>query len=1024
MDDRTLDFRQRGFLPPQYLIYRLPMRDRAAWQNIPPLPCLVDLAGRRLRHDTAAVRLAWGGGYLWLQIRQTGDKFCVRPDIPAEHPDFWRQDHIELRCLLPGSETRAFRLLVVPNGRFAVYGATSASPIKVQKTNRDTIVARLPLCLLALPENPEGEIRSGIVAQVRWQNEIADIACSSAAELGFDHAERWGEFIFAAAPPAWYFTAQEQTLTVFNRSGQRCRGLLRLTAESDGNTADRVILATERVFPAGKTAIRLRWPCTADRFERYSVAIAASGRSLFLGSFTRRACIPRRAPCRQPHPYLLFSADDLPRLRDKVQHEPWRTLAKRLLAETDRLYTKWEKERLAANSFDFTPGCLNWFRVAKETMLGRGQSGSDPAAARLWQWQSEEAREAWREIVRTVEPKPQQMAVLLNELNRLLRCRDLYDPDAFARVRLPSEARALLRRGLNRLPESLVVRFNRILLQSAVECIHNFRMDLLDIPARLWERWLATADPKAPATATAAVAKALDLTILGHEIHLHEGMAAGNLALAYDSFAPLLGTAERRLWQMLLRRFLELYLETAGRRSWTVTTIANANPVGNGGCGLAALAMWREAPALARRSLYCARENIRSWLDYCNGPHGGNTEGAQYWQYGMENFLRFALALERTTGSDDGLLNHPAVKNMMNMIRLCLTNDGALHGVNDTIPMPIGGSLAWFAASRWGDALGLWYGDHAWHWLNQRRRQGKTAVYGCSLSEALLYRPLAGLAKKAPALPTAICLPDIQYATIRSAPRWDAAWVAGLKGSRPPYTHHNQPDTGSMWLDVRGERLLIDPGYYKEKAEYHSLPLIGGVGPKLPHTWTGRIFACESQGNIRYLACDSTAAYDHAQRVHRHLLLVAEEALIILDDIVAAQPVTLLFQCGAPTAALAQKGAAAWLIKGIKTTLAVACFSPGRLKAILESERTLHDVHWGYHFADCRWFPVRVAHRGLGPIVTIVAKPQRVRYCVRFHPDRVAIALGGQRRLLFALSSQGWLWLKEDEDRAPMAAAH
>ncbi len=997
MDDETAVFRQRGFLPPQYFIHRLSGRGSAGWRCIQPLPCLVDPSGRRLLPVAAAVRLAWRDGFLWLHIRQHCRKIFERPEIPSTHPDFWRQDHVEFRCLLPDDKARAFRLLITPRGRFAAYGAHSAAKAIVVKRQTSALVAGLPLPLLGLGNQPEGECRRGIVAQVCWHGEIDEIACSSACELGFEHSERFGEFVFAAEQPSWHFAVEGRGLIVRNLSRRRRRAMLRVEAESAGGMADRVILTKELAFPPGETAIPLSWPCAAERFERYAIAIAEGERTFRLGSFTRRGDLPPLAlsPSRQ-HPYLLFSADDLPRLRAKVRQQPWRSLARTLLAETDKLYRECEKKLSAAPSLDFTSTCLNWFRVAKETMLGRGQSGSDPAAARLWQLQSPAARAAWQEIVRTVEPRPPQLAVLLAELNRLLRRRDLYEEQAFRHVRLPAEAHSLLRRGLNRLPEALLVRFNRILLQNAVECIHNFRMDLLDIPAKMWARWLATGDPKAPLLATKAVAKAADLVILGHEIHLHEGMAAGNLALAYDSFAPLLRAEERRPWQQMLRRFLDLYVETADRRSWTVTTIANANPVGNGGCGLAALAMWREAPRLARRSLEHARANIRRWLDYCHGPYGGNTEGAQYWQYGMENFLRFALALERAAGSDDGLLSHPAVKNAMNMVRLGLSNDGAMHGVNDTVPMPIGGNIAWFAAARRGDVLGLWYGDHAWRWLMRRRRQGKPAVYGCPLRDALLYRPAVGLSAKAPLLPEAICLPDIQCATLRSAPRWNAAWVAGLKGSRPPYTHHNQPDTGSLWLDVHGERLLIDPGYYKGKSEYHCLPLIGGTGPKPPREWTGRIIACESRDGIRYAACDATAAYEQAQRVRRHLLLLEEGALVIIDDIVAKQPATLLFQCGAPTVA---KSTASWLIKGRKTALAVSCFSPGRLNAILEKERSLHDVHWGYHFADCRWFPVRVLHSGKGPIVTVVTEPRLANaYRLRFQADgSINIIFPGRR---------------------------
>jgi hypothetical protein len=72
------------------------------------------------------------------------------------------------------------------------------------------------------------------------------------------------------------------------------------------------------------------------------------------------------------------------------------------------------------------------------------------------------------------------------------------------------------------------------------------------------------------------------------------------------------------------------------------------------------------------------------------------------------------------------------------------------------------------------------------------------------------------------ALPEAYALHSIEYGILRSGPQWDCALTAGLKGSRPPYTHHNQSDTGSFSMEVRGRRLLIDPGYYKPEPSHHS----------------------------------------------------------------------------------------------------------------------------------------------------------------------------------------------------------
>ena len=77
---------------------------------------------------------------------------------------------------------------------------------------------------------------------------------------------------------------------------------------------------------------------------------------------------------------------------------------------------------------------------------------------------------------------------------------------------------------------------------------------------------------------------------------------------------------------------------------------------------------------------------------------------------------------------------------------------------------------------------------------------------------SLLYRADLPLQHQQPSLPLCYVQEDIQYGILRSTNNYDCRLEAGIKGSRPPYTHHNQPDTGSFYLNVRGERLLIDPG--------------------------------------------------------------------------------------------------------------------------------------------------------------------------------------------------------------------
>jgi len=278
------------------------------------------------------------------------------------------------------------------------------------------------------------------------------------------------------------------------------------------------------------------------------------------------------------------------------------------------------------------------------------------------------------------------------------------------------------------------------------------------------------------------------------------------------------------------------------------------------------------------------------------------------------------------------------------MVRVSLCNDGALQGVNDTIPMPVGGEVAWALAGRFDDRFALWYGDHALRWYNASRHQ----PYRVPALWGILFRPALPEVKRQPEpLPRAFALPSIECGILRSGPQWDCAWTAGLKGSRPPFTHHNQADTGSLWIDYRGQRLLIDPGYSKAQATDHSLPIINGVAPEAPQDCTGRIIAWREG----YLACDSTAAYrGAARRVVRHLVMGGEEGLVLLDDIDADGEVLTQFQIGAEPLPV-RRGLQ---IAGIRLDL----LTRPELRLTVQPERSLHDTHWGYHFADCRLFPV------------------------------------------------------------------
>jgi len=978
------------------------------------------MRGRRIRNEAPRVRLAWTcSGHLILRA-EGFQSSCHRTTIPPGDPDFWRQEHLELLYVPAGVSDAIVQILITPWGAWWdnqgwFRRSQDKAPIRVVPlpghAQRGGFDLTFPLALAGLPSPPMGTALRALIATVGPDPDRADYALSSPTDLGFMQIERFG--ILSFRPPdeqgVRLDRVSEHEVTLYNPS----RRSVHAHVQQEGDTPLGAFAATQPVVIPPRR--RVRFPLIGStspyRFTTVIFRLVTAEGTWPLGSVTRRgAPAPVRWSHPLRHPYLLDPEAARLSWRQKRKLPLFRRIEHlNPLPSLDSVIP--EKED--PNAFLFTPDSreIHWFRVARETMIRDGEGGRRPAAARLWQLQSDAARTAWRDVVRAVTPTEDQLAVLCNELNRLLDRRDLYEASAFRDVALPREGRTLMEKGLDRLSREELRKFNRILLQSAVECIGNYRMDLVQIPGQCVSAWIRSGQSRLIRLATRAVGAAFDHTLLGHEIHLHEGMAAAGLAQAYDLFFPYLSPSDRLIWRRLMRRFLDLYRETAERSSWTVTTIANANAIGNSGCGLLALALLQEEPDLAHPTLAWVRDYLWNWLDYAHGPHGGNTEGAQYWAYALEHFLRFAETLERVTGTDDGLLSHPAVTNAMNMVRNGLTNDGAMSGVNDTIPMPVGGAIGWFTAGRFGDPLGLWYGDHAARWLASRAAQGRPTAYVPRLDQFLLWRPNVPECRRPPPLPTLSWLPETETVLLRSEPRWDAEWIAGLKGARPPFTHHNQADTGSVWLDFQGERMILDPGYYKPHAEDHSLPLIGDTGPQTPSGWEGRIIRVTERNNLRYAVCEATAAYHgRARRVVRHLVLLGPCGAVLLDDIEADEPVRSLFQCGGP---VERESRGTWRVMGRRVRLRLLFAGPRGLRAQPLGERSLHDTHWGYHFADCRWFPLEVRYNPTEntPLVTIFTNASSPSTPVRVQRDTrtLEVTLGDQVTIHFAHLASGWV---------------
>ena len=710
-----------------------------------------------------------------------------------------------------------------------------------------------------------------------------------------------------------------------------------------------------------------------------------------------------------PHPRLTYTPEVLADIEAKLRNPAFAWCAEKLAFDPEKdLAAEGLDDRGKGLSLEYGPGD-HLVRSGKR-LLDRMESLPEPnPVRRLWQLLDASTRSA---IKSQADGETADSQAIAAGLNAVLRRRDFHAPTDWQELDVPEDARPLLEVGIDKLDEQEVIRLNRVLIDGAMGFgpanVHLVRRAIGTL-----DKWLLSRDARLIDLATRCVRAANRYTTLTTRSTLHIGGLSSGLAVLYDTYCPHLSEEDRWAWHHLLGRFLQVHLNTARGRHWDSTCIPNANPVINGGGGMLALALLGEDDR-ATESLYLVRKLLGHHLDYCYSIDGGNTEGHQYWEYGMSNYFPFCQALEHTIGHDDGFLNHPAVTMGPNMLKMGISNDGKICGFNDTIPLPINTKVATMFATRTNDPLAMWWVDKGLDIWTDMERRGKKTAYSPDPVNYLTYRPNVPLCTDQPSLPTAYLLEGIQYSVMRSGSNYDCRLTAGLKGSRPYYTHHNQPDCGSYYIDCRGQKMLIDPGYYRGRPEDHSIPAIGGVNPPQPQDYLAEIVACVSRGSLRYLACDSTRAYGNAaRRVRRHLVMVGEAGLVLLDDIMPTDPeaqILARYQTAWPTAAIGDGRGVT--INGPDARMRLDVLTRPEMQLQLHDEKAFHEG-WGYHFAECTWYPVSGTYRAEqdDPLVTTfldVTDGDAGCAQVTREPRQLTVSLPGGQAIVFAYFDGLW----------------
>jgi hypothetical protein len=425
-----------------------------------------------------------------------------------------------------------------------------------------------------------------------------------------------------------------------------------------------------------------------------------------------------------------------------------------------------------------------------------------------------------------------------------------------------------------------------------------------------------------------------------------------------------------------------------------------------------------------------ANPRAREVLDLCIGGikkfqnfslshygDGAYPEGVLYWNFGVTWYLALAEVLQRVTGDDHGLLDFDVFKNTDQFVATMIGGDGVTVPFADSQPFNAGAGIAHLLGQRHNQPLLRWFADD----MVARRDERDGFAYW----DREMFRVFAAVWRddkppvKFPGLPTLSILESVQWGTIRSDSAAKPALQVSLKGNPGRKLSHSQPDLGSFMLYAGGEAFIIDPGYYQPESDKHSLPLVDGVGmdqgnPAPIRGW--------EKGKIRGLSVDLSKAYDTKKergpaRVLRHLVMLGDHTVVLLDDIVPANgsagKVVSNLQAGQATTLSPGDGTAR--LEGSQRQVAIRFDGPPA-ELSLQGPRDFGRA-WTFREVAARggysWHTLTAAYSAdpRQPLIAILQPVQRDAAAPTVQVDRQGERISvraGSEEVVFTMDDSGW----------------
>lgn len=488
---------------------------------------------------------------------------------------------------------------------------------------------------------------------------------------------------------------------------------------------------------------------------------------------------------------------------------------------------------------------------------------------------------------------------------------------------------------------------------------------------------------------------------------------ASLMATAYDTLFPELTPQQRVSFLAYLDRALTVYNQMRADNAWFLgpsgNNISNTTSVSNSSGAQIALALQNSTPGTAL-VVNDAVKRILPYITRCIAPDGGNVEGPLYWNYGLTWYLQLGHVLKTVTGDDRSLLSQPNLLKSYRFVESTFGGDARYATFNDSEPQLYGMAITADLGTRLNQPLMLWMSDYLAHQnADPSQVEDEASRYDIA-PYAFLWRGSTTAPATFPGLPTSSVLQNMNWGILRSGPELQPNLVVALKGGSGDLTHHAQKDVGSFVLQAGGEQFFLDPGYFQPAANRHSLPLIDGVGPTITGSTIDSLF---DSGGVRTMVLDSTQAYGgKAQRVRRIVVLYADQAAVLVDDIVPAanQPglVTSQFQTGYPTTATNS----GFLVQGQQTQIQAVFNGPP--VRVFTSGPLDFGGSWVFKAQNVQWYSTTATYTADPnvPLVTVFL-PARVggaglNATATWKPGQTSVTFSDGRTLAFTLGPNGW----------------